>query len=339
MTAVYSAVTDLTDGTAADQDALGQPGAGNWPRRAAKAVVVSVARGALTLVTVIAAWYAFLAIFHVQDFVGKTPLDVWRYLVDAPAGNLSQFYQPSLITLRDAGLGLAAGTVAAVGASLSFVLWRVAAAVVMPMAMVLRSVPLVAMTPLIVGIFGRDLTAITIIAALVTFFPTLVNVSLALRRTPQESLDLCHAYGATPLITLWKVQIPNALPALFASLRIAAPLALTGALLAEWLATGQGLGNQIITAQAQSEYDLLWSGVVLVTLYSMILYDLIGLAERMIMRRFGAVLTGRCSHDDHPYPRHQPGRRRGRPCPAHRRAAGSHDDGWLPAHRRPRHPA
>lgn len=290
MTAVFSQVTDLAQGTA-DPGPLGPPGSGNWPRRAAKAVAVSVARGALTLVTVIAAWYAFLAIFHVQDFVGKTPLDVWRYLVDAPssAGNLSQFYQPSLITLRDAFLGLAAGTVAAVGAALSIAAWRVASSVVLPMAMILRSVPLVAMTPLIVGIFGRDLTAITIIAALVTFFPTLVNVSLALRKTPQESLDLCHAYGATPLITLWKVQIPNALPALFASLRIAAPLALTGALLAEWLATGQGLGYQIITAQAQSEYDLLWSGVVLVTLYSMILYDLIGLAERMIMRRFGVV--------------------------------------------------
>jgi ABC-type nitrate/sulfonate/bicarbonate transport system permease component len=290
VTAVFSEIRDLASG-GAGPGLPDQSGSRGWLRRAIRAVGVSLARGALTVVVVIAAWYAFLAIFHVPDFVGKTPLDVWRYLVDAPAssGNISQFFQPSEITLRDAFLGLAAGTVAAVGASLSFVLWRVAASVIMPMAMVLRSVPLVAMTPLIVGIFGRNLTAITIIAGAVTFFPTLVNVSLALRRTPQESLDLCRAYGASPLATLWKVQIPNALPALFASLRIAAPLALTGALLAEWLATGEGLGYQIITSEAQSEYDLLWSGVVLVTLYSMVLYDLIGLAERMVMRRFGAV--------------------------------------------------
>ena len=69
-----------------------------------------------------------------------------------------------------------------------------------------------------------------------------MNVTLALRAVPRESLDLMRAYGASRRTTLRKVQFPSALPALFASLRIAAPLALIGALLAEWLATGKGLG-------------------------------------------------------------------------------------------------
>ena len=135
----------------------------------------------------------------------------------------------------------------------------------MPMAIVLRSVPLVAMTPVIALIFGRGLLAVTVIAGIVTFFPVLVNVSLALRDTPQASLDLCQAYGAGSFTTLRKVQFPTALPALFASLRVAAPLALVGALLAEWLATGEGLGYLMLQSMTLSNYNMLWAATALVT--------------------------------------------------------------------------
>jgi ABC-type nitrate/sulfonate/bicarbonate transport system permease component len=247
--------------------------------------------GAVTLAVVLGAWVLFLEVFHVSSFIGKTPLSVWRYLVTSSSAgaNRTELLHESGTTLRDASLGLVFGTVAAVVCAISFNLWQAAASAFMPMAMVLRSVPLVAMTPLIVGIFGRNLKAITIIAGIVTFFPTLVNVTLALRRTPQESLDLCKAYGASPAGTLWRVQVPSALPALFASLRIAAPLSLVGALLAEWLATGQGLGYKMLDAVAVSDYNGLWTRVFLVTLYSALLYQLIGVVERVVLSRFGAV--------------------------------------------------
>ena len=242
----------------------------------------------VSIAVVLGAWWLFLEIFHVKPFVGKTPVDVWHYLVTSPqaAAHRSQIRHESVTTLRDAFLGLVAGTIAAVACAIAFNLWRPAERALMPMAMVLRSVPLVAMTPLIVLIFGRDLRAITVIAGIVTFFPTLVNVTLALRWTPKESMDLCQAYGASPLATLWKVQVPNALPALMASLRIAAPLSLVGALLAEWLATGKGLGYKLLQSGALSDYSGLWSRVVLVTLYSVLLYKLIGVVERVVLARF-----------------------------------------------------
>jgi ABC-type nitrate/sulfonate/bicarbonate transport system permease component len=243
---------------------------------------------AISIGVVLGAWWLFLAVFHIKPFIGKTPTDVWHYLVTSPqaAAHRRQIFHESLTTLRDAGLGMIAGTIAAVASAVAFNLWRPVERTFMPMAMVLRSVPLVAMTPLIVLIFGRDLRAVTVIAGIVTFFPTLVNVSLALRWTPKESMDLCQAYGATPVKTLWKVQVPNALPALLASLRIAAPLSLVGALLAEWLATGKGLGYKILQSGALSDYTGLWSRVALVTLYSVLLYKLIGMAERRVLARY-----------------------------------------------------
>jgi ABC-type nitrate/sulfonate/bicarbonate transport system permease component len=242
----------------------------------------------LSFGVVLAAWWLFLKVFHVQHFIGKGPVDVWRYLVsgsDAGAHRRAVLHE-SGTTLRDAFLGLFCGTAAALLAAGLFTVWRPLERTVMPIAMVLRSVPLVAMTPLIVLVFGRDLWAITVIAGIVTFFPTLVNVTLALRSTPQESMDLLAAYGASRSATLRKVQVPSALPALFASLRIAAPLALVGALLAEWLATGRGLGYKIIQSSAMSDYNGLWARVALVTLYSVALYKVIGAVEQLVLSRY-----------------------------------------------------
>lgn len=262
-------------------------------RPLATRLALSVLKGLISVVLVLVLWEAFLKVFHVSPFVGKGPLDVWRYLTSqsGAAANRTAIVHESLTTLRDALLGLVGGTLAAIGAALTFHLWKLAAQTIMPIAITLRSVPLVAMTPLIVGVFGQNLGAVTVIAGVVTFFPTLVNVTIALNSAPREALDLCRAYGAGPRTTLMKVQVPTALPALFASLRIAAPLALVGALLAEWLATGKGLGYTMLTAGAQSEYPAVWARVVVVTVYALALYILVGVVERAVLGRFGPTAT------------------------------------------------
>jgi ABC-type nitrate/sulfonate/bicarbonate transport system permease component len=245
--------------------------------------------GALVSIAIILGiWWLFLEYFDVSPFIGKGPSDVWHYLFSGPkaAANRRVMIEQSLITLRDATLGLIAGTVAALFAAVAFNLSKPVERTFMPIAMVLRSVPLVAMTPLIVIIFGRNLQSVTIIAGIVTFFPTLVNVTLALRSTPRDSIDLLRAYGASPGATMRKVQVPSSLPALFASLRVAAPLALVGALLSEFLATGEGLGSEILRAGALSDYAGLWARVVLVTLYSIILYKIIGGIEGRVLARY-----------------------------------------------------
>jgi ABC-type nitrate/sulfonate/bicarbonate transport system permease component len=165
-------------------------------------------------------------------------------------------------------------------------LWRAVEQTLMPIAMALRAVPLVAMTPLIALIFGRGLLSVTVIAGIVTFFPVLVNISLALRAVPTPALDLMRAYGASPYVTLWRVQVPSALPALFAAMRVAAPLALVGALLAEWLTTGQGLGYLMLQAVTTFELDRMWTGVTIVTVASIVLYSLISAVEQLTLARY-----------------------------------------------------
>jgi ABC-type nitrate/sulfonate/bicarbonate transport system permease component len=242
----------------------------------------------VSLAVVLGAWMLFLWAFHINSFIGKTPLGVWRFLTSSEQASDARatLYHASITTLRDAFVGLAAGTAAALVCAVAFNLRRSVEQTFMPVAMVLRSVPLVAMTPLIALIFGRGLLGVTVIAGIVTFFPTLVNVTLALRATPQASIDLCRAYGGSRATTMRKVQLPSALPAVFASLRIAAPLALIGALLAEWLATGKGLGYLMLQSTTLSNYNMLWSATVLVTAYSLSLYTAISGVEKVVLGRF-----------------------------------------------------
>jgi sulfonate transport system permease protein len=244
----------------------------------------------LSTVLILLTWQVLLRGLGVSPFIGKGPMDVWMWLTDPETGaaNVQTLVGEALVSLRDASIGLAAGSSAAILTAIAFTLWPALHRTFIGPSLALQSVPLIAVTPVIVLIFGRNLVAIAVIGGLVAFFPTLVNVSLALSRTPRQAIDLMHVFGASRFATLWKVQLPTALPALFASLRIAAPLAVTGAMLAEWLATGQGLGYAMLSASAQSDYDGLWARVALTTGFSLAIYKLVGLAEQVVLSRFAA---------------------------------------------------
>ena len=278
------APTDLVS----QAEAVAQPARARGQRGFVRRSLIGVLSTLLSSGLILFAWWAFLEYFDVDPYIGKGPSDVWHYLFSGPAAGEHRTFvlDSSWLSLRDAAIGLALGTAAAVAAAMLFNASRVAERSLMPIAMVLRSVPVFAMTPVIAVTFGRNLKAVAVVASIVTFFPTLVNVTLALRGAPKEAMDLLRAYGGSRGATMRKVQLPSALPALFASLRVAAPLAIVGALLAEWLASGEGMGHDIIVTSSTSEFSAMWALVVLATLYSIILYKVIGAIEGRMLARY-----------------------------------------------------
>lgn len=281
MTVATSAVAvDLPAGTVARADT---PSA----RRVGRRVLLAMADGLATMVVILVVWELAVSIFHFNSYLVHSPAQVWRYVIDPHNGEARhELLAGARITLRDAGLGLLSGTAAGLVLAVAFNLWRSIEQAVLPVALALRCVPLVAMTPLIEVTFGRGVLTITIIAGIVTFFPTLINVSLALRSAPSASVDLLRAYGASPLTRIRKLQLPTALPALFASIRIAAPLAMLGATLAEWLSIGNGLGNLMATSSAKPDFDTLWAAVALVTFASVFVYTAVSAVEEVVLARF-----------------------------------------------------
>jgi ABC-type nitrate/sulfonate/bicarbonate transport system permease component len=116
-----------------------------------------------------------------------------------------------------------------------------------------------------------------------------VNIVAGLRSVPAQSYDLFNAYGASEATALLRLQIPYAIPALFTAGRIAAPGALLGAILAEWLATGKGLGYIMVTSSSTSQYALLWATIVIITVVSVLIYNIVGSIERSVAMRFGVA--------------------------------------------------
>jgi ABC-type nitrate/sulfonate/bicarbonate transport system permease component len=242
----------------------------------------------LSLAVVVGIWVGFLAAFDVDPLVAKSPLAVWRYLfAGTDAGEHRHVVLSALgRTLVDAGLGFVAGLAAALLVSLLFVLARAVEQAMMPVAVVLRSVPLVAMTPLLTLVFGRGLLATTVIAGIVVFFPALVTMTFGLRSTSRQTVDLCRAYGAGSWTVARKVMLPTAVPAIFASARVGLAGSLIGAMLAEWLATGKGLGEVMVQAPNTFDYDSLWAAVAAMTAVSIVAYNLIAALEAVVAPRF-----------------------------------------------------
>jgi ABC-type nitrate/sulfonate/bicarbonate transport system permease component len=243
----------------------------------------------LSVAVALGLWAAFIKGFHLNSYFAKSPLAVWKYMFEGSSAgsNRSQLFSTLGTTLHDAAFGYVFGTLAAVALAVGCVLTPAFETAFMPVAVALRSIPLVAMTPLIALAFGRGLLTVTLIAGIVTFFPTFVNMVYGLRSAPEESILLMRAYDASELTTMIKVRFPSALPSLFSSARIAAPGALLGAVLAEWLATGKGLGYLMLESSSTSAFATLWSGVVLITVASVAIYTLVSVVEAPVMRRFG----------------------------------------------------
>ncbi|WP_347056947.1 ABC transporter permease subunit [Blastococcus sp. HT6-30] len=243
----------------------------------------------LVLVAVVALWAAALWVFDVSPYVGKGPLDVVDILVvdeDAPAlraeiaGLLGR-------TLLDAGVGFAAGMLVAMLLAAVVVRFRTAESAVMPVALVLQTVPLIALAPMLILLVGRGYPTVALMSTIVVLFPALVTIVVGLRSVSPQMRDLVVVYGGSPMTVLRTVALPSALPALFASVRIAVPGSMTGALLAEWLATGKGIGYAVVSAAARSQIGKVWALVVVITVVSLLLYLLAQLVEAAVLSRFG----------------------------------------------------
>jgi ABC-type nitrate/sulfonate/bicarbonate transport system permease component len=104
---------------------------------------------------------------------------------------------------------------------------------------------------------------------------------------PKAALDVPRAYGATKEKELRLVAVPASLPYLFAALRLAVPRALLGVMIAEWLATGTGLGNLLNQSRGYLDYGMIWTVAAVSVLISVLFYHLVVIAERRLLGRLG----------------------------------------------------
>ena len=263
-------------------------------RLGASLLVVVVA-----LVVLAVIWVALLRLLDVSSFVGKTPFDVWSYLfaetppravrassITADAAR-SQLLGAWLVTLADAAIGFVSGLVIASVIAALFVVVRPFEFAFMPIAMLLRSVPLVAMAPVLLLVFGQGKLGVATIGAIVVLFPALVNIVLGLRSASPLALDLVKVNGGGELKALLLVRLPSALPAFFASVRISVPGAIVGAMLAEWLSGFTGLGGILNAYKGRGNFSGVWAIVVVSVVTSIVGYAVAAVVEAAALAAWG----------------------------------------------------
>jgi ABC-type nitrate/sulfonate/bicarbonate transport system permease component len=196
------------------------------------------------------------------------------------------------VTLLHSSVGLALGVTAGLIGAVALTVSRALRAVFLPLALLLQTVPLIAMAPVIYAVFGSGVLTAAVIAAVVTFFPLLMNIGAGLSSSSSETIDLVHAYGGGRWKLLWFVQLPSAVPALFAGLKLAAPATISAATLYEFLFSFEGLGANLLTSKSYSDYGLLWTLVVVTVLLALAAYALVVVAETVFVRgRFPRTTT------------------------------------------------
>jgi ABC-type nitrate/sulfonate/bicarbonate transport system permease component len=231
-------------------------------------------------------WQAAIWALGAPEMVAKGPLDVLRYLSAGPGAEaargrlLAALAETLPITLA----GLAAGLAVALALAALGELRPALARTLLPVALVSQTMPLVALTPLLVLLLGRGEAVTVAIAVSVTFFPAYVAVAQGLTMTPRAAFDLCAVYGAGPVARLRLISLPAAVPYLLAAARLAAPRALLGVMIAEWLATGRGLGGLMNRSRGFLDYGMIWTVAVVSVLVAVALHHAVVLAERRLRR-------------------------------------------------------
>ena len=231
-------------------------------------------------------WHALVVVNEVPPYIVPSPFVVMKTLVQ-DWGLLSGSL---LVTLQVTGAALALAVVLGVALSILFVQSRLIEASLLPYAVILQVTPLVAIAPLIIIWVDEPRTALVICATVASIFPVIANTTIGLRSVDPGLLDLFRMYGASRMQTLTRLRIPSAAPYFFAGLRVAAALALIGAVVAEFVAgtggTRSGLAYQILMAGLQLNIPRLFAALILITLTGIALFLLVTVLARLSLRRW-----------------------------------------------------
>jgi ABC-type nitrate/sulfonate/bicarbonate transport system permease component len=262
-------------------------------RAVSKAVLRALGNALITIVVLLVMWQGIVSLTGISPYVAKGPLEVWDFLfVDEDAAEHRAVLFPLVWqTLADSAIGFVVGMAVAILLAIAFSLSKSVEAGVMPLVLLLRTIPLVSIAPVIILITGRGTTAsVAVIGTIVVLFPALANVLFGLSRASPQSLDVVHVFGGSRPTAMRKVNLPGALPSVFAAARVSVPGAVTGALLAEWLSTGLGIGGAILKFNAQAQFAQLWGAIAIITLITLVLYNFVQIAESIVLTRMG--MTG-----------------------------------------------
>ena len=232
------------------------------------------------VILVLISWEVLVRALDVSKFILPPPSKI----VEAFLSDPSRFATSTAWTAYEAFLGFSIGLVVGVFLAALISQFRTLDHIITPYLVLIQVTPMVAIAPLLVIWFGFGLAPKVVIAFLISFFPITINTVIGLRSADRDALDLMRVLAATGHFSFLRVKMPFALPYLLSGIKIAAPAAVIGAIVAEFVSSTRGLGFVILSAKAQLRIADIFVAIVGSALLGITMFSLSVFAESRLLR-------------------------------------------------------
>lgn len=245
--------------------------------------------GPVLLVALVAIWQFTVSVVGVSEFILPAPAAVLGALGTLMSG--PEIWGHIGITLLEVLVGFAIALVGGivVGAVLGRVLWLQRA--VQPALVALQVVPKVAFVPIFVIWFGFGPTSKIIMAALLAFFPIMLNVMLGVRSVERGHRDVMRGLGAGRWATFRDLELPTTLPYIFAGAEVAIVFSVIGAIVGEYLGGSEGLGYLVVSSLNALDAPRLFAVILLLAVLGSLLYLAVTTTKKMVIPWHDSVAT------------------------------------------------
>lgn len=225
------------------------------------------------LAVLIAAWEIIVRAFDVPEVLVPAPSKVLTALVGGIQDGSLLFH--TRVTLTEILVGFALGAAAALVLAFLVTQSRIIDKAVFPLVVITQTIPKVAIAPLLIVWFGQGIESKVLTTALLCFFPLLINAILGLRSTDPDQIAMFRAFGASRSQILTKLQLKSALPSIFAGLDVAVVFSVTGAIVAEFVGSTEGLGYLIQTTNFSLNVALTFAILVVLSIIGLVLHMIV----------------------------------------------------------------
>jgi NitT/TauT family transport system permease protein len=220
----------------------------------------------------LAAWQAIVMILHIPEYLLPAPTAIAASVDHTLAVSFA-------VTFIEALVGFLIASALAFGVATLFVRFHTLEEGLFPIAIAIKTTPIVAIAPLLVIWLGTGWWSKIVAAILICFFPVLVNTVKGLKAAGLEYRELFETLGASQAQEFRKLRVPYCLPYLFSALKISSSLAVIGAIVGEFVGATQGLGYLIIISSAHLETATLFSAIIAAAFAGIAMFYMIGFAE------------------------------------------------------------
>ena len=259
------------------------PRPGRWSRTGR--TVRWYAPAVIVFVVVVGLWELLVGALDVRAFILPAPSAIGAALVENWGAGRWPLFEAARMTLFEAVGGLLMGTLVGVVVAFGVARWATARDAVLPFAVAANAIPIIAIAPIFNAWFGiTNPLSKMMVAALLVFFPVMINVTRGLTQVEPAALELMRSYASSDWEILRKVRLPNALPYFLTALKVATTLSLIGAIVGEYFGGSTAvIGRVVVQSASALRFDVTWAAILLGAVTGIVFYLAVVALERVLI--------------------------------------------------------